>query len=160
MKVGFIGLGHMGSGMAANLLRGGHELTVYNRSAEKRRPLLELGARAAATVADACTGEVVVTMLADDSALRRLALGDQGIVDNLRPGATHASMSTVSVELTRDLSPRRRHAGVRDKSLDEPQNLRLARSEVGHFRYYLFIHTVTVIISRSGRTARKIASAV
>jgi 3-hydroxyisobutyrate dehydrogenase-like beta-hydroxyacid dehydrogenase len=104
MKVGFIGLGHMGSGMAANLQRAGHELMVYNRTAEKRRPLLDLGAREAATVAEACSGEVVITMLADDSALRRLALGEQGIIDNLRAGATHVSMSTVSVELTRDLS--------------------------------------------------------
>ncbi len=104
MKVGFIGLGHMGSGMAANLLRAGHELTVYNRSADKRRALVELGAREAATVADACAGEVVITMLADDSALRRVALGDDGIVDRLRQGATHISMSTVSVELTRDLT--------------------------------------------------------
>ena len=50
MRVGFIGLGNMGSGMAANLLRAGHELTVFNRSPEKRRPLIDLGARAAETV--------------------------------------------------------------------------------------------------------------
>ena len=111
MKVGFIGLGHMGSGMAANLVRAGHELTVYNRTAEKRRPLLDLGAREAPTVADACGGEVVITMLADDSALRRLALGEQGIIDNLGPGATHVSMSTVSVELTRDLTQAHAQAG-------------------------------------------------
>jgi 3-hydroxyisobutyrate dehydrogenase-like beta-hydroxyacid dehydrogenase len=111
MKVGFVGLGHMGSGMAANLLRAGHELRVYNRTAEKRRPLLDLGAREAPTVADACTGEVVITMLADDSALRRLALGEEGIIDKLRPGATHVSMSTVSVELTRDLTQAHAQAG-------------------------------------------------
>jgi 3-hydroxyisobutyrate dehydrogenase-like beta-hydroxyacid dehydrogenase len=111
MKVGFIGLGHMGSGMAANLVRAGHELTVYNRTAEKRRPLLELGAREAPTVAEACSGEVVITMLADDSALRRLALGEEGIIDKLRPGATHVSMSTVSVELTRDLTQAHTQAG-------------------------------------------------
>src|SRR5215471_8868545 len=67
MKVGFIGLGHMGSGMAANLLRAGHEVTVFNRSADKRRPLIDLGAREATKVADACTGEVVITMLAEDA---------------------------------------------------------------------------------------------
>ena len=81
MQVGFIGLGHMGSGMAANLLRAGHEVTVYNRSAEKRRALIDLGAREAATVAAACSGEIVITMLAVDSALRRVALGEEGIVD-------------------------------------------------------------------------------
>jgi 3-hydroxyisobutyrate dehydrogenase-like beta-hydroxyacid dehydrogenase len=111
MKVGFIGLGHMGSGMAANLLRAGHELTVFNRTAAKRRALVELGAREAATVGDACGGEVVVSMLADDSALRRIALGDEGIIDNLRRGAVHVSMSTVSVELTRDLNQAHEQAG-------------------------------------------------
>jgi len=111
MKVGFIGLGNMGSGMASNLLRAGHELTVFNRTAEKRRALIELGAREAATVAAACSGEVVITMLADDSALRRVALGDEGILDKLRPGATHVSMSTVSVELTRDLTQAHTQAG-------------------------------------------------
>lgn len=104
MKVGFIGLGHMGSGMAANLLRAGHEVMVFNRSADKRRPLLELGAREAATVADACAEGVVITMLADDAALRQIALADGGIVARLRAGGTHVSMSTVSVGLTRELT--------------------------------------------------------
>jgi 3-hydroxyisobutyrate dehydrogenase-like beta-hydroxyacid dehydrogenase len=111
MKVGFIGLGNMGSGMAANLLRAGHEVTVFNRSPEKRRPLLDQGAREAETVAAACTGDVVITMLADDSALRRVALGEDGIVDKLGQGATHISMSTVSVELTRDLTQAHAQAG-------------------------------------------------
>jgi 3-hydroxyisobutyrate dehydrogenase-like beta-hydroxyacid dehydrogenase len=94
----------MGSGMAANLLRAGHEVTVFNRSADKRRPLLDLGGREATTVADACAAEVVITMLADDDALRQVTLGDGGIVAELRQGGTHVSMSTVSVELTRNLS--------------------------------------------------------
>jgi len=111
MKVGFIGLGNMGSGMAANLLRAGHEMTVFNRTPEKLRPLTDLGARRADTVADACTGEVVITMLADDSALRRVTLGEDGIVDKLRRGATHVSMSTVSVELVRDLTQAHDEAG-------------------------------------------------
>jgi len=101
----------MGSGMAANLLRAGHELTVFNRSPEKRRPLIELGAQAAETVAEACSGEVVITMLADDGALRRVALAEDGIVDKLRQGTTHISMSTVSVELVRDLSEAHQQAG-------------------------------------------------
>ena len=111
MKVGFIGLGHMGSGMAANLLRAGHEVTVFNRTSDKARRLAELGARVAGKVADACTGEVVITMLADDGALRQVTLGAEGIVGKLRGGATHVSMSTVSVELTRELSRAHEHAG-------------------------------------------------
>ena len=113
MQVGFIGLGHMGAGMAANLLRAAHEVTVFNRSADTRRPLLELGARAAATVADACTEETVITMLADDAALRQVALAEGGIVSTLRAGGTHVSMSTVSVALTRELTAAHEHARQR-----------------------------------------------
>jgi len=113
MKIGFIGLGHMGSEMAANLVRAGHEVTVFNRSVDRRRPLVDLGAREAATVADACDGEVVITMLADDAALRQVALADEGIVGKLRKGGTHISMSTVSVELTRNLSKVHEEAGQR-----------------------------------------------
>jgi 3-hydroxyisobutyrate dehydrogenase-like beta-hydroxyacid dehydrogenase len=118
MKIGFIGLGQMGSGMAANLVRAGHDLTVFNRSAGKRRPLVELGAHEAATVADACTGDVVITMLADDTALRAMASGDKGILHALRAGATHVSMSTVSVELVRELT--KAHDEARQKFIAAP----------------------------------------
>jgi len=111
MKIGFIGLGHMGSAMAANLVRAGHEVTVFNRSADKRRPLVELGATEAATIADACKGDVVFTMLADDAALRQVALGDSCVVGKLRRGCIHVSMSTVSVELVRELAWAHAEAG-------------------------------------------------
>ena len=75
MKVGFLGLGQMGSAMAANLVKAGHEVTVYNRSHEKTRPLAELGAHAATQVADACQGQAVYTMVADDKALEALVFG-------------------------------------------------------------------------------------
>jgi 3-hydroxyisobutyrate dehydrogenase-like beta-hydroxyacid dehydrogenase len=104
MKIGFIGLGHMGSAMAANLVSAGHDVTVFNRSAEKRRALLELGAHEAAGIADACRGEVVITMLADDTAAADVVLGDDGIVANLAKGAIHLSMSTISVALSKELA--------------------------------------------------------
>ena len=69
MRIGFIGLGNMGSGMAANLLAAGHEVMAYNRSPEKAAALVERGATAVTTVADACTGDVVISMLADDPAV-------------------------------------------------------------------------------------------
>lgn len=118
MNVGFIGLGHMGAGMAANLVRAGHVVTVFNRSADKRRGLLELGAREATNIADACASEVVITMLADDNALRQVTLGDGGILAQLRQGATHVSMSTVSVELTRQLTGA--HTQARQRFLAAP----------------------------------------
>ena len=110
MKTGFIGLGHMGSAMAANLLRAGHEVTVFNRSPEKRGALLELGAHEAVTVADACRGDVVITMLADDLAVARVVLADDGIVGQLAVGAVHISMSTISVALSKRLA--RAHAAA------------------------------------------------
>jgi 3-hydroxyisobutyrate dehydrogenase-like beta-hydroxyacid dehydrogenase len=97
MKVGFIGLGHMGAGMAANLLRAGHEVTVYNRTPGKERALVEQGAHTAGQVADACRGEAVMTMLADDGAVEGVVFGDQGVIGSLGTGAIHLSMSTISV---------------------------------------------------------------
>jgi 3-hydroxyisobutyrate dehydrogenase-like beta-hydroxyacid dehydrogenase len=113
MKIGFIGLGRMGSAMAANLVKGGHDVAVFNRNPEKSRPLLELGAHQAASVADACTGEAVITMLADDAAAADIALADDGIVGNLRRDAIHISMSTISVPLSKELARAHVRAGQR-----------------------------------------------
>ena len=62
MKVGVIGLGNMGSGIAASLLRAGHEVAVYNRTPSKAQTLVKQGARLAAKVADACRGDAVITI--------------------------------------------------------------------------------------------------
>jgi 3-hydroxyisobutyrate dehydrogenase-like beta-hydroxyacid dehydrogenase len=104
MKTGFIGLGRMGAAMATNLVKAGHEVTVFNRSPEKVRPLVELGAREARTIADACRGELVVTMLADDGAVADVALPVKGIISILPKGAIHLSMSTISVALSKQLT--------------------------------------------------------
>jgi 3-hydroxyisobutyrate dehydrogenase-like beta-hydroxyacid dehydrogenase len=113
MKTGFIGLGHMGSAMAANLVKAGHDVTVFNRSPEKRRALLELGAHEADSVADACHGQVIITMLADDTAVADVTLAKYGIVETLAKGAIHLSMSTISVALSKRLSETHAHAGQR-----------------------------------------------
>jgi 3-hydroxyisobutyrate dehydrogenase-like beta-hydroxyacid dehydrogenase len=101
----------MGAGMATNLVKAGHEVAVYNRSADKAAPLIELGATAAKTVAEACRGEAVITMLADDHAVEDVAFGDTGIVAALPPGAVHVSCSTISVELSRRLAQAHADAG-------------------------------------------------
>ncbi len=113
MKVGFIGLGHMGFGMAANLIRAGHEVTVYNRTASKMKALVEQGAHAAAQVTDACRGEAVITMLADDGAVESIAFGDEGLTGCLGKGAIHISMSTISVALSERLAAAHAEAGQR-----------------------------------------------
>ncbi len=98
MKIGFIGLGSMGSPIAANLLHARHTVTVWNRSANKTRELLDAGAVSAASPkAAASAGDTVITMLADDAALEQVLSGAEGILEGLRPGALHISMSTVSV---------------------------------------------------------------
>ena len=113
MKLGFIGLGHMGSAMAANLVRAGHEVTVFNRTPGKSSSLIALGAHEAATLAGACGGEVVITMLADDAAASDVALGSGGIAESLSKGAIHLSMSTISVALSKRLAQAHAESGQR-----------------------------------------------
>jgi 3-hydroxyisobutyrate dehydrogenase-like beta-hydroxyacid dehydrogenase len=104
MKIGFIGLGQMGSAMAANLIKAGHEVTVFNRSAQKARALVEQGARAAANIAEACHGQAVITMLADDNAVADSVWAHDGVIANLPKGSIHVSMSTISPALSTRLS--------------------------------------------------------
>lgn len=111
MNIGFIGLGRMGSGMAANLLKAGHHLTVYNRTHEKEAPLVQQGAKPAGTVAEACRGDGVITMLANDEAVEEVLAGNDGIIANLAPGAFHVSCSTISVALSQRLSEQHANAG-------------------------------------------------
>ena len=113
MKIGFIGLGHMGAAMAANLVKAGHDVTVYNRSPGKSSVLIDLGAHEAANVAEACDGEAVITMLANDDAASDVAWGAGGIIAHLRKGAIHLSMSTISVALSKRLTQAHRQAGQR-----------------------------------------------
>jgi 3-hydroxyisobutyrate dehydrogenase-like beta-hydroxyacid dehydrogenase len=114
MKVGFIGLGQMGHAMAGNLLKAGHELTVWNRSPEKAKDLLGRGARWAESPGQAADGDVVMTMLADDHALEAVVYGDGGI---LAAPALHVSHSTISVPLAERLA---RDHGVRSGFVSAP----------------------------------------
>ncbi|BBX20157.1 6-phosphogluconate dehydrogenase [Mycolicibacterium duvalii] len=111
MRIGFVGLGNMGAAMAANLLAAGHELTVYNRSPDKVGPLTARGAIAAASPAQACDADVVVTMLADDTATEAVTFGESGIIESLRHGAIHVSCSTISVALSQRLADAHTAAG-------------------------------------------------
>lgn len=111
MKVGFIGLGNMGSGMAAQLLDAGHEVTVYNRSPEKAKPLQEKGGQVAADIAEACKGDVVITMLADDAAVESTVFSESGVLVSLKAVATHVSMSTISVSLSDRLAAAHEEVG-------------------------------------------------
>src|SRR3984893_5693687 len=108
-----IGLGRMGAGMAANLLKAGHEVSVYNRTRAKADELVAQGAKAAASASDACRGDVVITMLANDDAVESVVFGEDGIIDSLPVGATHVSSSTISVALSERLAAAHAKAGQR-----------------------------------------------
>ncbi|MGN6207330.1 NAD(P)-dependent oxidoreductase [Asticcacaulis sp.] len=101
MKVGFIGLGNMGAAIAPNLVRAGHEVSVWNRSPEKADPLVADGAIRAATPAEASRGEAVFSMLADDAAVEGVS---EAILASLPAGGVHISLSTISVALADKLT--------------------------------------------------------
>ncbi|CAN5627946.1 2-hydroxy-3-oxopropionate reductase [soil metagenome] len=108
-KLAFCGLGQMGLPMAANLLKAGHEMTVWNRSADKANALVEDGARAEPSPAEACReAEVVFTMLSTPEVVRDVVLGQSGVVESLGPGSTLVEMSTVGPAAARDIGSRLR----------------------------------------------------
>src|ERR1700736_4188276 len=111
--VGFIGLGAMGLAMATSLLEAGFGLRVYNRTAEKARPLLEQGARFSRSPAEAAEpGGVVVTMVSDDRALEEVTLGKNGLLSRLGDGV-HLSMSTIAPRTAGRLAGLHRERGGR-----------------------------------------------
>jgi len=111
MKVSFIGLGNMGSGMAARILKANFELTVFNRSRSKMEPLLEAGAKGGASVADTVRdADVVVTSLMDDkSALDMVA---SGMLEAMKPGAIHLGTTTISPQCADELARIHKEAGT------------------------------------------------
>jgi len=113
MKVGFVGLGNMGAGIAANLLKARHEVAVYNRTEAKTRALIDQGAHPARQIADACRGDAVITMLSDDRAVEAVVFGDGGILASLGKRAIHISMSTISVALSERMAEAHAEAGQR-----------------------------------------------
>lgn len=109
MKIGVIGLGHMGSGMASSLLRAGHQLLVWDRTPAKAEAFASRVAKIAETPRDAADGvEVLVSMLSDDAAVEEVVLGDYGAIALLRRGAVHVSTSTISPTMSKRLA--RAHA--------------------------------------------------
>lgn len=113
MRIGLIGLGQMGTGIAANLLKAGHELTVYNRTRAKAEALASEGAKVADHIADACRGDAVITMLSNDDAVESAVYGDGGVLASLPKGAIHVSSSTISVALSKRLAEQHAARGQR-----------------------------------------------
>jgi 3-hydroxyisobutyrate dehydrogenase-like beta-hydroxyacid dehydrogenase len=103
MDIGFIGLGRMGQAIAANLIRAGHRLTVWNRSAAPAEALRALGASLAADPPATARGAVLMTMLADDDAHRDVLIRG-GVFAGAAPGLIYVNLATVSVALARELA--------------------------------------------------------
>ena len=118
MKVGFIGLGNMGLPMARNLLKAGHEVTVYNRTRERAEGLRTEGANVADNAAGACGGDILITILADDRATNAVVFDGQLIPRLAAPGAVHISMATISVALAQELT--RAHAEAGNQFISAP----------------------------------------
>jgi 3-hydroxyisobutyrate dehydrogenase-like beta-hydroxyacid dehydrogenase len=109
MKIGFVGLGHMGSAMASRLLDAGNELVGYDRTRAKAEALADRGAKVADTPRDAARDvEVLVSMLSDDAAVEAVVLGEDGAITTLPRGSVHVSTSTISPAMSARLA--RTHA--------------------------------------------------
>jgi 3-hydroxyisobutyrate dehydrogenase-like beta-hydroxyacid dehydrogenase len=105
MKYGFIGLGNLGTPIAINLLESGHQLYVHNRTISKAKPLEAKGAIICDTVeALAKTCDIVFTMVADDAALKSITTEGKGLLQSLKPGSIHVSMSTILSQTAGELS--------------------------------------------------------
>jgi 3-hydroxyisobutyrate dehydrogenase-like beta-hydroxyacid dehydrogenase len=101
MHIGFIGLGAMGAAMAANLLEKGHAVTVWNRSPGPVAELVAQGATAAETIEDALQGDVVLSILAHDQAIRDVLLE---ALPRARAGLVHVNLATISTAFARELA--------------------------------------------------------
>lgn len=103
MNVGFIGLGSMGKGIAANLLKAGHQVRVWNRSKHAVTELIANGASEATTPDEAFSGDAVLSMLADDEAYKKVFLAS-GLLEKTQARPIHVNMATVSAAFAADFS--------------------------------------------------------
>lgn len=111
MKVTFVGLGNMGSGIASCIQRAGIDLTVYNRTREKMQPLLAAGAKGAADIGEAVRdADLVITALMDDQSV--LDTVKTSLLGNMKPGAIHLGVTTISPQCADELARLHRAAGT------------------------------------------------
>jgi len=118
-KIAFLGLGIMGQPMARNLIKAGYDVTVYNRTPDKTKPLAEAGASVAASPADAARdAEIIWSIVSDTAAMEEVVLGSAGILSSIREGAVFIDSSTISPTVSRKFACHL--AGKGAKMLDAP----------------------------------------
>ena len=119
MKVAFIGLGTMGAGMALNILKAGHEVTVYNRTREKEEQVAKRGAKRAESPKEAAQeAQIIVTMVSDTPDVEQVVLGTNGVIHGAPKGSILIDMSTISPAATRQMAEELGKKGI--KMLDAP----------------------------------------
>jgi len=119
VKIGFAGLGDMGSLMVPRLMEAGHQVTGWNRTKAKADELIAAGMRWADSPAEAARdADVMVSIVTDSKAVRAVALGEQGIIATLRPGAVYVDMSTIEPDVSRAVAQEFAAKGLR--MLDAP----------------------------------------
>jgi 3-hydroxyisobutyrate dehydrogenase-like beta-hydroxyacid dehydrogenase len=111
MKIGFIGLGRMGGHVAANLMKAGHSVTVWNRSQEPVAALVAKGASAAKSPEDALQGDAVFSMLSNDAVMREIGLAGP-LLQKAAKGLVHVNLATISVEFAKELAAAHSKAGL------------------------------------------------
>ena len=158
MNIGFLGLGIMGSRMARNLLRAGHQLSVFNRTPGKSQTLEAGGARAASTAAEAARGaEVLFTMLSNPDAVSATALGKDGFLDAMTKGTLWVDSSTVNPSFSRQMASEAAARGVR--FIDAPVTGSLPFAEKGELTFLVGadqkdLEECTPLLKLMGKTIR------
>jgi 3-hydroxyisobutyrate dehydrogenase len=118
-RVGFIGLGIMGSRMSMNILRAGFPLTVWNRTPSKMRPLIEAGAQGASSPREVAErSDIIIDIVTDSPDVEEVILGPEGVIHGARPGSIVVDMSTISPTVTRRIASELSKRGIR--MLDAP----------------------------------------
>lgn len=118
-RIGFVGLGIMGRGMANNLLKAGFKLRVWNRTPSRMDPLVEAGAEAGLSPADvAAHSDITITCVSDTPDVERVILGEEGVIEGAKPGALVIDCSTISPQVTQDIAMKLTEQGVH--MLDAP----------------------------------------
>jgi len=118
-RIGFIGLGLMGSGMTMNILKAGFPLTVWNRTASRAEPIVKAGAKLAKSPKEVAEkSDIVISIVTDSKDVEEVLLGQNGVIYGVKPGTIVIDMSTISPIRTREMAAKFKEKGI--KMLDAP----------------------------------------
>jgi 3-hydroxyisobutyrate dehydrogenase len=151
-RIALLGVGTMGAGMAANWLKKGFPLTIWNRTPARAEPLVAQGATIAATPREAAQGaDVIVAMVADNDASRAVWLGPTGALESAKPGAILIESSTLTPDWVRELGAKAEERGCR--FLDAPVGGSRAAAAAGQLTFFVGGDAETVEAARPAMEA-------